>query len=115
MAEAPSSHDVAIFWLIVFVGLFTIAVIKRKKQVGKRWDKPFSARLKINGIQLSCHHCKDEHFYKREALIGSTLVTFFNFHYFNQSGASYQCTVCGHLHWFSRPKESDVEFFQDKR
>jgi hypothetical protein len=98
---------ISVFWIF---GFFIIAIIKRKRQVGRRWKYPLSARVKINDVQLACHHCKEDLFYKREALIGSTLVTFFNFHYFNQSGAAYTCVKCGHIHWFSRPKETGVEF-----
>ncbi len=101
-------------WLVIVVGFFIIAIIKRKKQIKKRWAHPLSARLKIDGVQLCCHHCKHEFFYKREALIGSTLVTFFNFHYLNQSGAAYTCVKCGHIHWFSRPQETDVEMTQQR-
>ncbi|MBP7074070.1 MAG: hypothetical protein KBA81_01640 [Rhabdochlamydiaceae bacterium] len=100
--------------LIFCVALIIIAIIKRKRQAGRRWKHPFSAKVKINDIPLTCQHCKEDVFYKREALIGSTLVTFFGWHAFNQSGAAYSCVKCGHLHWFNRPRETIVEMFHNK-
>lgn len=100
------------YWLIFLAAFIIIGIIKRKRQAGRIWAHPISAKVKINDIPLMCQHCKEDLFYKREALIGSTLVTLFGWHAFNQSGAAYTCVKCGHLHWFSRPKETAVEMFQ---
>lgn len=112
MNDQTTNGSDVFFGLIVFAILLIIAIIKRKRQAGQRWEHPISAKVKINDIPLTCQHCKEDLFYKREALIGTTLVTLFGWHAFNQSGAAYACVKCGHLHWFSRPKETAIEMFQ---
>lgn len=90
-----------------------IAYFKRKRQVGKKWSHPLSAKIHINNTLLKCQHCQKDLFHKREAVIGTSLVAIFFSIFWNQSGVAYECKSCGHLHWFSRPNETEAIFHRD--
>ena len=99
--------------LIFLVLWIVIAYFKRKRQLGKTWTHPISAKIHINNTLLICHHCQKNLFHKREALIGTSFVSLFLSIFWNQSGVAYECKSCGHLHWFSRPNETELTFHRD--
>lgn len=118
MAAVSPTHSVVGLLMSCFLLIFPfiwiiIAYFKRKQQIRRSWTAPLSAKVSIQSIPLLCKHCQKEEFYKREALIGTTYVTYFSFFFLNQSGAAYECKSCGYLHWFSRPQETEVIFHQN--
>jgi hypothetical protein len=93
------------FTPLFFITLVTIIFIKRKKQLGKTWEKPFQSTVSIKDKELKCSHCTHNKFNKREGLLNTSWVTFFQFAFLNYSAPCYSCCNCGFLHWFVEPKE----------
>lgn len=105
------AEGVAAFVLLAV--MIPLLAYKRTRQIGKTWDGNLVAKVEINGIPLACHHCKANLFIKREALIPTTFISLFRIPFANQSGSAYVCKSCGQIHWFSRPNETAVVFFND--
>lgn len=93
----------------VLLSFIVITCIKKKKQIGKTWSGRVTARVHIAGKPLSCQHCGNTQFQKREGILVTSLVCLFRFDYWNQSAACYTCIQCGCVHWFVRPTEEKVE------
>jgi hypothetical protein len=94
--------------LIFIVGFFLIIFLKRHYQLGKTWDGPVAAKVRVNNNYLTCHVCKFNFFQKREGLLNTTFLTLFQLGYFNKSATCYACVKCGHIHWFDN-KDQEVE------
>jgi hypothetical protein len=88
---------------------FIITAIKKKRQLGKTWAGPLSATLQIAGKELSCRHCGQNKFQKREGILVTSWVALFHFQFWNQSAACYTCIRCGGVEWFVLPKEDKVQ------
>jgi hypothetical protein len=101
-----------LIWISIIMLPFIITFVKKKKQYGKSWDL-LSAKVVIQEKLLICPHCQNENFFKREALITTSWVTFFHLAFWNQSGTCFVCSKCGLMQWFSRPKEK-AEFLLPK-
>ena len=97
-------------YLVLLPIILLIVFFKRKSQLGKTWRGPISAKVELSDILLICRHCNSDVFFKREALIHTSFIQLFFWSSLNQSGSAYECTRCGCIHWFSRPKETSVEF-----
>lgn len=98
------SIDSIILISIVAIPFF-LTFRKKQKQVGKMWDGPLSATVTVQDKELHCAHCGHHKFKKREGLLNTTWVTFFQFPFWNQSAPCYVCSNCGYVHWFLSPKE----------
>ena len=93
---------------------WTIIAIRKKKrqagELGEDWYKRSKGSVLIDNKQLSCLHCENKTFQKREGILQTTWVSLFMFFpALNQSAVCYECIQCGYLSWFSRPKESFLE------
>ncbi len=100
----------AILFYLGFLSFFLIiTLIKRKKQIGKVWSGPLTARVQIAGKQLCCRHCGENKFQKREGLLVTSIVCMFRFEFWNQSAACYSCIKCGCIEWFVNAVEEKVE------
>ena len=108
------SSIATLFFLAMIAAPFLITAIKKRRQVGGLWSGPVSAELHISGNKLSCKHCGYTKFQKREGILATSWVSFFRFSCWNQSAACYTCTRCGHIEWFVRNKEENVEFECDE-
>jgi len=90
---------------IILLILIIVVYFKKRQQVGMTWSGPVLAKIKIAGQDLKCHVCGHEYFYKREALLNTTMIMFFHLGFFNKSAVCFRCQKCGYLHWFVSPKE----------
>ena len=99
-------------WIVI---LLVILYFKKKRQVKNVWGEGIFGRVRLNQHLLKCQVCKSDFFEKREAILATSFLSFFNLSCFNQSGSAYVCANCGFIHWFSRPKEISVEFGHAKR
>ena len=90
---------------IIFIVLILIVYFKKRQQVGMTWSGPVLAKIKIADQYLKCHVCSHEYFYKREALLNTSIIMFFHFGFLNRSAVCFRCQKCGYLHWFVNPKE----------
>jgi hypothetical protein len=63
-----------------------------KKQEPKSYE--------IQGIQLKCVFCGHDEFSRREAQLNTSVATFFNLDWVNQSSVCFVCEKCGYIHWF---------------
>lgn len=106
--------DGMIMFFIFFIFLIVFVYFKRKNQVGKKWNHPLSAQVSINHHPLTCDHCQGHLFYKREAILATTIIAWLFSILWNESGVAYQCKNCGRLHWFLKPKETDVRMHHDR-
>lgn len=53
------------------------------------------------GITVSCAHCKQNEFEKREAQLNTAGMTFLDLDWMNRSGTALVCTNCGLIQWFA--------------
>jgi predicted RNA-binding Zn-ribbon protein involved in translation (DUF1610 family) len=60
---------------------------------------PASA-VEISGKLLLCQHCGHKHFLEKKAQLNTSLLTFFDLDWLNQSARLYVCGRCGFIHWF---------------
>jgi len=54
----------------------------------------------VNGIQIRCHICENEHLDKRKVQLNTKGMTFFGLDWANKSADVLTCQECGYLHWF---------------
>jgi hypothetical protein len=54
----------------------------------------------VNGHQLICPICKNDHFHSREAQLNTAAASFFNLDWANRSASCFVCTECTHISWF---------------
>ncbi|NGX33008.1 MAG: hypothetical protein K1060chlam4_01067 [Candidatus Anoxychlamydiales bacterium] len=110
--KAPAIFAI-VFWPTIIITFWLCTLIKKKKQLGKSWSG--IAKIKVKDKDLNCHACGNDTFSKREALLNTTWVLFFQFGYFNRSGACYVCSNCSHIHWFVESKNHQIEFDKTKK
>ena len=110
--KTPAIFAIA-FWSTIVIIFWLGSLIKKKKQLGKSWGG--IAKIKVKDKELSCFACSNKTFSKREALLNTTWVLFFQFGYFNRSGACYVCSNCSHIHWFVESKNHQIEFDKTKK
>lgn len=91
--------------------IFIILLIKRRRQVGRRWKDSYEAKLSLVGKDLCCSHCGYDWFFKREGQIKTALMSFFNFSIFNQSARCFVCVKCGLMKWVVGVSESVTSSF----
>lgn len=95
----------------ILIAPFIITAIKKRRQLGLLWpvNTATKAKLKIAGKNLQCTHCGNTKFQKREGILVTSWVAFFRLSFWNLSATCYTCADCGHIEWFVRPKEEDIE------
>lgn len=54
----------------------------------------------VNDKKLTCTVCKGELFYTRNALLNTSLSTFFNLDWTDRSATCMVCASCRHIMWF---------------
>ncbi len=54
----------------------------------------------INGKQVVCNLCENDHFHKGSALLNTRGMTFFGLDWLNESAVTLICNGCGYIHWF---------------
>lgn len=54
------------------------------------------------GVAISCAHCKQSEFVKREAQFNTAGMTFLDLDWMNRSGIALVCTTCGLIQWFAK-------------
>lgn len=99
-----------IFYLALIFGPFIIMNIKKRRQVGNLWSGPLTAKLQIADKELSCKHCGETEFQKREGILATSWLSLFHLSCWNQSASCYTCKRCGRVEWFVCPKEEKLEF-----
>ncbi|MFZ5865931.1 MAG: hypothetical protein ACOYXY_08640 [Thermodesulfobacteriota bacterium] len=65
-----------------------------------RSSKPEAEAAEVAGRALKCLICGHDRFNKREALLNTASMTFFNLDWANASGMCMVCDNCGFIHWF---------------
>jgi hypothetical protein len=58
-------------------------------------------RFIAGGSTVSCTHCKQNEFEKREAQLNTAGMTFLDLDWMNRSGTALVCTNCGLIQWFA--------------
>jgi predicted nucleic-acid-binding Zn-ribbon protein len=61
--------------------------------------------VEVNGVQLVCHVCRHNKFWRTEGQLNTSLATFINLDWTNISAVCLVCDNCGYIHWFL-PKKS---------
>lgn len=56
--------------------------------------------IEIAGKPLVCSHCGNNHFLEKKAQLNTSVLTFFDLDWLNQSASLYACDRCGFIHWF---------------
>jgi predicted RNA-binding Zn-ribbon protein involved in translation (DUF1610 family) len=56
--------------------------------------------IEIARKPLVCNHCGNKHFLEKRAQLNTSLLTFFDLDWLNQSASLYACDRCGFIHWF---------------
>ena len=62
-------------------------------------EKTISKR-KVAGNILECPICKHGEFWRRQTLMNTVGLTFFNLEWANRKATNYVCGNCGHVLWF---------------
>lgn len=62
--------------------------------------KPDIAPRTVNGKPLLCLVCQHDQFKEREALLNTSVATFFDLDWANRKAKCIICAECGFIHWF---------------
>ena len=54
----------------------------------------------VKGHELICPICGNKHFWTRRAQLNTSVATFFNLDWANQSATCFVCSDCTHISWF---------------
>ncbi|MDR2956825.1 MAG: DNA-binding protein [Coriobacteriales bacterium] len=54
----------------------------------------------VNGIKVTCLHCKSTLFSEHEAQLNTRGLTFLGLDWFNKAGFALVCESCGKIEWF---------------
>jgi uncharacterized protein len=57
-------------------------------------------QYQVNGINVSCGHCKYGWFEQGHAQLNTSIATFFNLDFANPTATILTCRQCGYVHWF---------------
>lgn len=79
--------------------------MKRKgEEYLKKEEEQKGGRKYISGgdIEITCVHCKHDHFHKGNALLNTRGMTFFDLDWLNESATTLTCARCGYIHWFGK-------------
>ncbi len=56
----------------------------------------------VAGHPLKCPVCGHDRFERRQSLLNTRWMTFFEFDWLNRKADNYVCERCGHVLWFLR-------------
>lgn len=73
---------------------------KTEKQISEAPDL-----YSLNGKQISCSHCSQNRFQKRDILLNTPGLTFFGLDWANRTAITLTCTTCGRIEWFTKEPE----------
>lgn len=59
-------------------------------------------RFAAGGRAVTCTHCGEGEFEKREAQLNTAGMTFLDMDWMNRSGTALVCTRCGLIQWFAK-------------
>ena len=62
-------------------------------------------RFSAGGRAITCTHCTETEFVKREAQLNTAGMTFLDLDWMNRSGTALVCTNCGLIQWFAKEPE----------
>lgn len=54
----------------------------------------------VNGKPLRCVVCGNDRFHERKAQLNTSVATFLNMDWLNQTGDCFVCSECFYIHWF---------------
>ena len=66
---------------------------------------PMSNTYYVVGKQVQCPHCGHWEFEKRQVLMNTRGVTFFNLDWLNRGATALTCAKCSHIEWFQDEPE----------
>lgn len=58
-------------------------------------------RFSAGGRPISCTHCEQSEFERREAQLNTAGMSFLDLDWMNRSGTAMVCTNCGLIQWFA--------------
>lgn len=59
-------------------------------------------QFQANGRDVICVHCQYDRFEQGYAQLNTSLASFFNLDFANQSATTLTCHQCGYVHWFNK-------------
>jgi hypothetical protein len=62
--------------------------------------KKKTVTVEVKGKNLVCPVCSNEHFWQREALLNTSVATFFGLDWANRSAKCFVCSDCKYIFWF---------------
>jgi hypothetical protein len=66
----------------------------------KLFGKKEPEAIQIKGRQLTCPICSNQLFWSREALLNTSVATFFKVDWANRSAICFVCSDCTYIYWF---------------
>jgi len=63
-------------------------------------NKKTTVSVDVKGKQLICPICSNTHFWQREAMLNTSVATFFGLDWTNKSAKCFVCSECTHVLWF---------------
>jgi len=63
-------------------------------------EQPRPEPASVAGHALKCPICGNERFLRRQSLLNTRWMTFFEFDWLNRRADNYICDRCGHVLWF---------------
>ncbi len=58
-------------------------------------------QIKVQGKELSCHHCGEKSFVTHNAVqLNTPGMTLFGLDWLNETATVFVCESCGYVHWF---------------
>ena len=64
------------------------------------FDKKEPETIIVSGHALVCPICDGVLFWKREAQLNTSVVSFFNLDWANKTASCFVCAECTHISWF---------------
>lgn len=74
----------------------------KKQEEQEREQRKGHKYASVNGVQVSCVHCKHDCFQKGSALLNTRGLTFFDLDWLNESATTLICAKCGYIQWFGK-------------
>ena len=107
MGDETQPLSTIVSFLLAGVLLY-LAWRKRQRQFGSPRDH---VKVYSSNRPFRCHLCDGDVIQKREGLLNTTFVTFWQFGFFNESAHCLTCNSCGYVHWFAQRRGANPEVY----
>jgi hypothetical protein len=76
------------------------------KLFAKNVQKSFGpGQYRVNGIDVTCVHCKYDRFEHGKAQLNTALASFLHLNFTDRSATILTCCRCSYVHWFNKKVE----------